>query len=211
MAQRERRFIQDFPKYFLHGLLYAIIGTLATIMFSIITVISTIVIGAVAVAGGELVGYVILALFFVALLLLVFFVAGFINAMLARSFWNATPPSGFKSYTGHGAVLVFLFVIFGIPNMAIDWLFPNLDFMIFLIVAIPRIIIYAVIDGYVGRWLAYGFSDFGEATKSLVTDEGIIGTCPQCGVDMLVKMRPESDSKVIVCQGCKVPFEIPRP
>lgn len=211
MAERERRFIQDLPKYFLHGLLYAIIGTLATIMFAAITLISTIVVGAVAVAGGELVGFVIFALFFVGLLILVFFMAGLINAMLARSFWNAAPPGGVKSYTGHGAVLVFLLVIFGIPNLAVDWLLPNLDFMIFLIVAIPRIVIYAIIDGYIGRWLAYGFSNFAVATNSVATDEGIIGTCPQCGIDMIVKMREESEDKVVVCQGCNVPFEIPRP
>jgi hypothetical protein len=211
LAERERKFIQDLPKYFLHGLLYAIIGTLATIMFAVVTVISTIIIGAVAVAGGELVGYVVMALFFVVLLLLVFFVAGLINAMLSRSFWNAAPPGGFKSYTGHGAVLVILLVIFGIPNLAVDWLFPNLDFVTFLIVAIPRIVIYAIIDGYVGRWLAYGFSNFAVATKSVATDEGIVGTCPQCGVEMLVKIREESTEKVVLCKGCDVPFEIPRP
>jgi len=211
LAERERGFIQDLPKYFMHGLLYAIIGTLATFMFAIVTMISTIIVGAIAVAGGELVGFVVFALFFIVLILLVFFVTGLINAVLSRSFWNATPPGGFKSYTGHGAVLVILLVLFGLPNMAIDLLFPNLDFVTFLGLAIPRIAIYSIIDGYVGRWVAYGFSNFAEATKSVSTDEGITGTCPQCGVDMLAKMRPEADNKVVVCKGCNVPFEIPRP
>ncbi|MFW9816216.1 MAG: hypothetical protein ACFFEW_09835 [Candidatus Thorarchaeota archaeon] len=211
MAQKERTFIQDLPKYFMHGLFYAIIGTLATLMFAVIVLIETIIVGAIAVAAGELVGYVVLVLFFVVLLVLVFFVAGLINAVLSRSFWNATPPGGFKSYTGHGTVLIILLVIFGLPNMAIDWLFPNLDLVTFLIVAVPRIVIYSIIDGYVGRWLAYGFSNFAEATKSVATEEGIVGTCPQCGVDMLVKIRAESAEKVVVCQGCNVPFEIPRP
>jgi hypothetical protein len=211
LAEKERKFIQDIPKYFIHGLLYAIIGTLATMVFAVITVISTIIVGAVAMAGGELVGFVMLAVFFLVLLLLVFFVAGLINAMLSRSFWNATPPGGFKSYVGHGGVLVILLVIFGIPNMAIDWLFPNLDFLTFLVVAIPRIVIYSIIDGYVGRWVAYGLSDFAMATKSVVTDDGVRGTCPQCGVNTVVKMREETESKVVVCQGCNVPFEIPKP
>ncbi|MHA2177738.1 MAG: hypothetical protein ACXAAK_05240, partial [Candidatus Thorarchaeota archaeon] len=71
MAQRERRFIQDIPKYFIHGLLYAIIGTLATMVFAFISLVSTIVVGAVAIAGGELVGYVILTVFFMVLLIVV--------------------------------------------------------------------------------------------------------------------------------------------
>ena len=211
MAQQERRFIHDIPRYFIHGLLYAIIGTLATMVLAFVSLISTIVVAAVAIAGGELVGYVMLAVFFLVLLLLVFFVAGLINAMLSRSFWKATPSGGFKAYVGHGALLILVLTIFGIPNMAIDVFLPNLDFMTFILLAIPRIIVYAIIDGYIGRWIAYGLSDFPKARRSMDTDDGVSGTCPQCGVNTIVKMREEFDSKVVVCHGCGIPFEIPRP
>lgn len=211
MAQRERRFIQDIPKYFMHGLLYAILGTLATMVFAAISMVSTILVGAIATVGGSLVGYVVLAIFFIVFLFLIFFVAGFINAMLSRSFWRANPPGGFKSYIAHGAALIFILVIFGIPNMAIDFFFPNLDFLVFIFLAIPRIIVYAIIDGFIGRWVAYGFSDFPVASKSVASEEGITGTCPQCGVDTLVFMRHDIESKVAVCQGCGNPFDIPWP
>lgn len=211
LTQRERRFIQDAPKYFMHGLLYAILGTLATFVFAFISIVSTLVVGVVAQAGGELIGYVVLALFFIVLLFLIFFVAGLINAMLSRSFWRANPPGGFKSYVGHGVALIFILVIFGIPNIAIDIFFPNLDFAVFIILAIPRIIVYAIIDGFLGRWIAYGFSDFPVATKSVASDGGITGTCPQCGVDTLVLIRHDIESKVAVCHGCGNPFDIPWP
>jgi uncharacterized membrane protein YoaK (UPF0700 family) len=211
LTQEERKFTQDILRYFMHGLLYAIIGTLATMVLALVSMISTFVVGAIAVAGGELVGYVMLAVFFLVLLLLVFFVAGLINAMLSRSFWKATPPGGFKAYVGHGGLLILVLTIFGIPNMAIDVLLPNLDFMTFILLAIPRIIVYAIIDGYLGRWIAYGLSDFPKATKSTDTDDGISGTCPQCGVNTLVKMRQEFNSKVVVCHGCGIPYEILRP
>jgi hypothetical protein len=180
-------------------------------VFAFISLVSTIVVGAVAIAGGELVGYVILAVFFMVLLIVVFFVAGLINAMLARSFWRASPPGGFKSYTGHGAALMFILIIFGLPNIAVDYLFPNLDFASFLILAIPRIIIYAIIDGFLGRWIAYGFSKFPIATKSIVSGDDITGTCPQCGVDTIVTLREGIESKVVVCHGCSSPYEIPKP
>ncbi|MGY5864529.1 MAG: hypothetical protein RTV41_07975 [Candidatus Thorarchaeota archaeon] len=211
MAQKERRFIQDIPRYFIHGLLYAIIGTLATMVLALVTMISTIVVGAVAIAVGELVGYVMLAVFFLVLLLLVFFVAGLINAMLSRSFWKAIPSGGFKAYVGHGALLILVLTIFGIPNMAIDVFLPNLDFLIFVLLAIPRIIVYAIIDGYIGRWVAYGLSDFPVATKSMDTEDGVAGTCPQCGFNTIVKIREEFDNKLVTCQSCGTPFEIPKP
>ncbi|MFX1482957.1 MAG: hypothetical protein ACFFCP_07190 [Promethearchaeota archaeon] len=208
MSQTERRFIQDVPKYFIHGLLYSIIGTLAAIVFSLISVIATLIVATVATVGGTLIGYVVLGLFFIILLFLVLFTAGLINAALARSFWKANPPSGFKSYVGHGAALVFLLIIFGLPNMAIDFVFPNLDFVTFVILAIPRLVIYAIIDGFVGRWVSYGFSTFPTASKTEHTEEGIVGTCPRCGVDTVIKMRYTTESKTILCPSCGEPFEI---
>lgn len=208
LAQKERKFTSDLLKYFIHGLLYAIIGTLATIVFAVISLISTIVVGAVAGFAGEFVGYIVLTVFVLFLLILVFFVAGLINTSLSRSFWRANPPKGLKSYTGHGAALVLILTIFGLPNMAIDYFFPNLDFITFLIIAIPRIVIYAIIDGYLGRWIAYGFSNFPVASKTRNVKDGISGTCPQCGVDTIVTMKDDVNSRVVTCHGCGNPFEI---
>lgn len=208
LAQKERKFTSDLPKYFIHGLLYAILGTLATIVFAFISLISTIVVGAVAGVGGEFVGFIVLVVFILFLLILVFFVAGLINASISRSFWSANPPKGLKSYAGHGAALVLVLTIFGLPNMAIDYFFPNLDFITFIIIAIPRIVIYAIIDGYIGRWIAYGFSNFPVASKVKEVGEGVSGTCPQCGVDTIVTMRDDVNNKVVTCHGCGNPFEI---
>ena len=211
MAKKERKFIKDLPKYFIHGLLYAILGTLATILFSIISTVATLIVVAVAGFWGLELGYIALSGFLVVLLIVIFIITGYINTRLARSLWKANPPSRLKSLIGHGIVLVFIVFIFGLPNMAIDYFFPDLDYIILIVIAIPRVVIFAIIDGFLGRWIAYGFSDFPEASKSVDTVDGIIGTCPKCSAETIVLMQQEEESRFVVCHGCGNPFDIPWP
>ncbi len=211
LAKRERKFTKDLPKYFIHGLLYAILGTLAKIVFAVLSTVATLIVVAVSGFWGLLLGYIVLSGFLVVLLIVIFFVTGLINTRLAKSLWKANPPKGFKSRVGHGIVLVFILFIFGLPNLAIDYIFPDLDIIIFIVIAIPRVVIFAIIDGFLGRWIAYGFSDFPKASKSLNTGDGIVGTCPKCRAETIVLMQQEMESKFVVCHGCGNPFDIPWP
>lgn len=211
MAKKERKFTKDLPKYFIHGLFYVVLGTLAQIGFTFISTVATLIVIAVAGFWGLVLGYIVRSGFFVVLLIVIFLVTGYINTRLAKSLWKANPPNRFKSLIGHGIVMIFIVFIFGLPNMAIDYFFPDLDYIILIIIAIPRIVIFAIIDGFLGRWIAYGFSDFPEASKSVDTGDGIIGTCPRCNAETIVLMQQEEESRFVVCHGCGNPFDIPWP
>jgi hypothetical protein len=210
-AKTERGFMGDLPKYFLHGILYSIIAAVASMILGVITVALSGAIAGVSAAIGQLFGWILVIVLLIGLIFVSFLVVGVINTYLSATFWKVRSPMNWRSLVGHGGALAILLLVFGLPAFAIDFLFPNLDQITFLVVVIPRVIIYSLVYGYTGRFVALGFSDVPSASKVIPVPAGLLATCPACGVDTLCRMSKYDEMKVISCTSCGLPFEVAAP
>lgn len=210
-AMTERSFFADLPKYFLHGIIYAIVTAVAgTIVGSIGGVFSMILVP-ITLAAGQLVGWILAIVLLILLLAFSLLVIGIINTYLSVTFWKVSSPMNWKSLIGHGGVLVLLLFLFGLPALLLDFLLIGLDPFILILILVPRVVIYSIIYGYTGRFVALGFGDVRVAIDVIKVPAGLLSTCPNCGVETLCKMSKDEEAKVISCTNCGLPFEVLRP
>jgi hypothetical protein len=157
---RERSFKQDFTKYFIHGVLYSVLAILGSLLLSFI---GGILFGSAAVielvTGSAIMGWILVVLIIGIVFFLSMVFIGFSNVQLSKRIWKTKPAINFKSLFGHGGVLTSLIFLFGIPTFIIDYFYPNPDILILIGIAIPRFIVYAVVYGYIGRFVGIGYSD----------------------------------------------------
>lgn len=207
----ERKFMADLPRYFVHGLLYSGLSAVGSTILAIITLGIVIAVSSVSVITGELVGWVVAAFLMLLLFIVALLILGLVNSILSRLFWKAAPSMKWKSLIGHGGAMLFLLFIFGIPAIVLDFLVPPTDLGVYLAILIPRVLIYAIIYGYTGKFVSFGFSTIPAALESSAAPAGTLATCPECAVETLCVIRDQADSKVINCTNCGKPFEVFKP
>lgn len=208
-AKTERGFIADLPKYFLHGLLYSIISAVAVSILDVLSTGFALVITPIATIGSDIVAWIVAVVLLFFLLVISLLVAAIINTYLSVTFWRVSSPMNWKSLIGHGGTFTVLLFIFGLPAFALDIVFQGNE-TAYLLMLVPRIVIYAVVYGYTGRFVALGFGDVPPATNVSQAPAGLLATCPSCGIDTLCRMQDDEDTKVISCTNCGLPFEVSR-
>jgi hypothetical protein len=201
----------DLPKYFLHGILYSIIAAVASLILGTITGTLSVAIAVVSAAIGQIFGGILAIVLLIGLIIVSFLVVGVINTYLSATFWKVRSPMNWRSLVGHGGALAILLLIFGIPAFAIDFYFPNLEQVTFIVVIVLRVAIYSLVYGYTGRFVALGFSNVPHASKVIRAPAGLLATCPACGVDTLCRVGKYDETKVISCTSCGLPFEVAAP
>ncbi len=207
----ERGFFADLPKYFLHGILYAIVTAVAGSVVSAIGAGFSMILVPVSAAAGDIVGWILAIILLVLLLGFSLLVVGVINAYLSATFWKVSSPMNWKSLIGHGGALVLLLFLFGTPAMLLDFFLFGVDPMILILILLPRVVIYSLIYGYTGRFVALGFGEVPVAISVTNVPAGLLSTCPNCDVETLCKLAEDEESKVITCTNCGLPFEVLRP
>jgi hypothetical protein len=145
------------------------------------------------------------------LLIFALLILGLVNTMLSSFIWRSMAPTQWKSLIGHGGLMLVLLGIFGIPALILDYYVPATDVALLVAVTIPRVIIYAIIYGYTGKFVSYGFSTIPAAPEVSVAPAGLLATCPECFVETLCTVREDSTSKVITCTNCGKPYEVFKP
>jgi hypothetical protein len=207
----ERSFMKDLPKYFVHGLLYSALSAVGSIILAVISVAIVGAVSAVSLITGELIGWVVAAFLMIVLFIVALLILGIVNTLLSRVFWKAFAPMNWRSLVGHGGLMLVLLFIFGIPALLLDFVLPPLDIVLTTAILIPRVLIYAVIYGYTGKFVALGFTTIPSAVSVTPAPAGIIAACPECAIETLCVIKEQSNSKVINCTGCGKPFEVFRP
>lgn len=207
----ERGLVGDLPKYFVHGLLYSALSAVGSIILALISVAIVGAVTAVSVVTGQLVGWVVAAILLIVLLIFALLILGLVNTMLSSFIWKSMAPTQWRSLVGHGGVMLILLGIFGIPALVLDAYMPAGDALLYVAVLIPRVIIYAIIYGYTGKFVSFGFSTIPSAPEVAVAPAGFLATCPECFVETLCTIREDSTSKVINCTGCGKPYEVFKP
>jgi hypothetical protein len=183
---REKSFMQDFMKYFIHGALYSVLAIFGVFLLSFIgSLLLAFAAIAEAATGSNLVGWIVAVLMLGIVFFLGMIIIGFINAQLSRYIWKAKPSTKIKSLFGHGGVLSFLVFLFSIPAYIIDYSYSNPDILVFIVMAIPRFVIYATIDGYLGRFIGIGFSDMPVASAVVPLEDSIITTSDKARTTVL--------------------------
>ncbi|MDH4213038.1 MAG: hypothetical protein OEV85_03875 [Candidatus Thorarchaeota archaeon] len=174
---REKSFMQDFMKYFIHGALYSVLAVFGVFLLSLIgTLFLAMAVIAEVATGSNLVGWILVVVMLGSAFFLGMIIIGFINVQLSRRIWKVKPSTKIKSLFGHGGILALLMFVAGIPTLLFDYLYSNPDILVLVSIAIPRFIIYATIDGYLGRFIGIGFSDIPIASRIVPLQDSIITT-----------------------------------
>ncbi|TFF91580.1 hypothetical protein EU545_03560 [Candidatus Thorarchaeota archaeon] len=209
-AKTERGFVGDLPKYFVHGIIYSIIAAAAASILGALSAAFASVLAVVTGIGGDIAAWIVAIVLLVVLLVVTLLIIGIINSYLSATFWRISSPMNWKSLIGHGAAFAFAMLIFGLPAFIVDFVFQENPTLL-VVLLIPRILIYSVIYGYTGRFVALGFGDVPVATSVSKAPAGLLAACPSCGIETLCRMYEEENMKVISCTNCGLPFEVSRP
>jgi hypothetical protein len=134
-------------KYFVHGILFSIIGLVLSfeslgilmvfVLLGSIFFISTPVIWLAGWSIGLLIGFVVL-----------FFFMGGLNSMLTGFIWHVSIKTDWKTVLVHGLALSIAFIAVHIPSIVISPAAPSIVTVVVLFIA------YAFVDGFVARHIA---------------------------------------------------------
>ncbi|MGQ4912346.1 MAG: hypothetical protein ACP6KW_09280 [Candidatus Thorarchaeota archaeon] len=207
-AMTEKAFKQYIPKYFVHGLLFSALVTLGNVLVATMSLGLVSIVAALAAFTGELVGWVAAAFLLIVVFILILLVLGLVNTILARALWKASPSMNWKTQIGQGFVMLLLLFIFGLPSILLDTFVPISDVTLWIATTVVRVVVYAIIYGYTGRWVAYGFTEIPASPSVQVVPAGLLAECPACGGETLTIPKEGARSKVTACTMCGAPFEV---
>jgi hypothetical protein len=80
-----------------------------------------------------------------------------------------------------------------------------------LLVWIATFAVYIVINGYISRFVGYGFSNIKRSESVTPEIEGFVGICPTCGTENLCGIHDGMEHTLATCHHCKTPFDAYRP
>jgi hypothetical protein len=134
-------------KYFVHGILFSIIGLvfgfgssgilMVLVQLDTIFFISPPVVWLARWGIGLLIGFVVL-----------FFFMGGLNSMLTGFIWHVSIKTDWKTVLVHGLALSIAFIMVHIPSIVISPAAPSIVTVVVLFIA------YAFVDGFVARHIA---------------------------------------------------------
>lgn len=129
-------------KYFLHGVSFS----LFMLVLGLVWVVLLLMLAAVGFIIGLIIGLVVL-----------FILVGGLNSFLTDMIWGIPIKTDWKSLLAHGFALIFVLLIAGIPGFLVTMFVPG------LVTTALRFIIYAFIDGFLGKNVGgYWEEEYGE-------------------------------------------------
>jgi hypothetical protein len=112
-------------------------------------------------------------------LIIFLFIVGGLNSFLTNIIWPISVRTDWKSLLGHGFILSILLILVNLPSLFINAFSPGLT------TAAALFIIYAFIDGFIGKNLATRWSkEEAEEYVPRETPKSFLKRCTNCGQEI---------------------------
>lgn len=191
----EESFIMQLGRYWVHGILYSILGGIALIPTFVVLLFFTLFIGIIGLILG---------------LVVVFLAFGWVNKMIAGFIWKMECRGSWQSLTGHGLGLFFVILVLGIPVLFVEVFFLYNPLLYYIISYGPVTILYGAAAKYVASY-------FKETEGSVITMPGSRGvskapmtTCPYCNAVFPYREIDLSLEGTAPCRTCGAIIQDPR-
>ncbi|MGY5853941.1 MAG: hypothetical protein RTU92_10270 [Candidatus Thorarchaeota archaeon] len=200
---KRKGLLYEFPKYFIHGILYQVLVLYAIINLLVPFILLTFLgmVGLVVMMG------------------LIFFVFGILNFFIGQLLWDIKGRKNIWSFIGHGVVLWVCLIISNIPYMVdLTLITPGLMFHPEIGVSIQlwytlTFVGYSFWYGYVGKMVASWFRDTDFKLPRRIyrhSQETVPGECPKCNALYLYPQFAILPNGNVECPNCQEVFFLER-